>query len=61
MKYFGVKCGWLTEEFVPWPNCGVRWMKLNDGTYIDVMFSIFFWYFTKLSSERYDIFSVVYE
>lgn len=61
MKYFGVKCGWLTEEFVLLPSCGVRWMKLNDGTYIDVMFSIFFWYFTKLSSERYDIFSVVYE
>lgn len=46
MKYFGFKCGWLTEEFVLLPSCGVRWMKLNDGTYIDVMFSIFFWYFT---------------
>lgn len=21
-------------------------MKIKDGTYVDVMFSIFFWYFT---------------
>ena len=59
MKYLGISGGWLVEEFVPWPNCGIRWMTLKDGTYIDVMFSLFFWYFTigqikkKLKSEGY--------
>lgn len=46
MKYFGISCGWLIEEFVLFPYCGIRRMKIKDGTYIDVMFSIFFWYFT---------------
>ena len=39
MKYIGINSGWLVEEFVPWPSCGIRWMRLKDGKYWDVMFS----------------------
>ena len=46
MKYLGIDYGWLNEEFVPWPNCGIRWMTLKDGRYLDIMFSLWFWYFT---------------
>ena len=46
MKYFGISGGWLIEEFVLFPYCGIRRMKIKDDTYIDVMFSIFFWHFT---------------
>jgi len=60
MKYLGISGGRLVEEFVPLPSCGVRWMTLKDGTYVDVMFSLFFWYFTigqikkKLKEEGYN-------
>lgn len=46
MKYLGITFGWLTEEFVLWPSCGIRWMTLKDRKYYDVMFSLWFWYFT---------------
>lgn len=46
MKYLGINGGWLIEEFVLWPSCSIRSMTLKDGTYVDVMFSLFFWYFT---------------
>ena len=46
MKYFGISCGWLFEEFVLFPYCGIRWMKMKEGIYIDIMFSIFFWHLT---------------
>ena len=46
MKYLGFDYGWLTEEFVPWPSCGIRWMRLKEGRYWDIMISLWFWYFT---------------
>lgn len=46
MKYLGISGGRFVDGFHFLPSIDLCWMTIQDGTYFDIRFSLFFWYFT---------------